>query len=211
MRTDGEQAGDQLPVPRHLFTHLLPRIQSLEEMKVMLRVVFAGAERGTPAVPMDELLRPEAVRWISSSDSPVPATTRVRRAVEQAVADGALLRLTVRSAGRSDDYLLPGTPASRDLVERLAHDNAAASALRLPQNLDAVLYRPNVFAFYEQHVGPLTPLVAEHLREAERSYPRAWIEGAVLEAVRHQRRSWRYIESILHDWERRGAPGPAVE
>ena len=50
----------------------------------------------------------------------------------------------------------------------------------------------------------LTPLIAEELREAEQSYPAEWIEEAFREAVRLNKRNWKYIRAILERWSTEG-------
>jgi DnaD/phage-associated family protein len=64
--------------------------------------------------------------------------------------------------------------------------------------------RPNIFVLYEQNIGPLTPLLAEELVEAEDTYPALWIEDAFREAVELNKRSWRYIQRILERWAAEG-------
>jgi len=64
--------------------------------------------------------------------------------------------------------------------------------------------RPNLFVLYEQNIGPLTPLIAETLREAEATYPAAWIEEALRIAVENNVRRWRYVQAILEDWRTKG-------
>jgi len=63
---------------------------------------------------------------------------------------------------------------------------------------------PNVFALYEENVGGITPLIADELKDAEERYPPQWIEAAFREAVSLNKRSWRYIHSILKRWEAEG-------
>ncbi|MFQ6001984.1 MAG: DnaD domain protein, partial [Anaerolineae bacterium] len=48
------------------------------------------------------------------------------------------------------------------------------------------------------------PLIAEELREAEKTYPAAWIEEAFKIAVERNARNWRYIQAILERWAREG-------
>ena len=47
-------------------------------------------------------------------------------------------------------------------------------------------------------------MVAEELREAERTYPPNWIEDAFREAVELNKRNWRYIRRILERWAAEG-------
>lgn len=64
--------------------------------------------------------------------------------------------------------------------------------------------RPNIFVLYEQNIGPLTPLIADQLRDAEQTYPVEWIEEAVKLAVQNNVRKWRYVLSILERWRQEG-------
>jgi DNA replication protein len=62
----------------------------------------------------------------------------------------------------------------------------------------------NIFRLYEENIGPLTPMLAEALREAEREYPPAWLEDAIRIAVKNNKRNWNYIQAILRRWQREG-------
>ena len=64
--------------------------------------------------------------------------------------------------------------------------------------------RPNIFVLYEQNIGPLTPLLAQELMDAEATYPTEWIQDAFREAVALNKRSWRYVQRILERWAAEG-------
>ena len=64
--------------------------------------------------------------------------------------------------------------------------------------------KSNVFKLYEENIGPLTPLLADMLKEAERNYPAAWFEEAFEIAVSRNVRNWKYIEAILSRWKENG-------
>ncbi|MFV1948384.1 MAG: DnaD domain-containing protein, partial [Anaerolineales bacterium] len=61
--------------------------------------------------------------------------------------------------------------------------------------------QPNIFRLYEENIGPLTPLIADTLRNAEGDYPENWIHQAVEIAVQNNVRKWNYIEAILRSWQ----------
>lgn len=194
-------------VPEELFVDILPAIGDMAELKAIARVAFITAKQDSATVSLQTLLEADTMRGIVGLDSPESAETRLRRALDRAVADGALLRLTVHGQGPS--YAL-ATDRNRRLIEDLrAGEEQAATELGLPDSGEVSIYRPNVFALYERLLGPLTPLVAERLRDAERSYPRRWLEAAMDEAVRYNKRNWRYVETILARWEEIGGPDEA--
>ena len=61
--------------------------------------------------------------------------------------------------------------------------------------------RANIFALYEQHIGPYGHSIAEQLRAAEEEYPEDWIAEAIAVAAERNGRSWRYIDTILRRWK----------
>ena len=61
-----------------------------------------------------------------------------------------------------------------------------------------------VFREYEQNIGALTPLIADHISDLLEHYPRDWISAAFREAVAHEARNLKYVEAILRRWKTDG-------
>ncbi len=122
-----------------------------------------------------------------------------------AVSRGTAIRVAVQEAGQQGEAYVLNIPANRRAVERLQE-----TELRLdePPPPAAPTAPPNIFALYEENIGAITPLIADELKDAEERYPPQWIEAAFREAVSLNKRSWRYIHSILKRWE---AEGPDYE
>jgi DNA replication protein len=74
----------------------------------------------------------------------------------------------------------------------------------MSRTIQVEIDRPNIFRLYEQNIGIITPLIADHLRDAADLYPEEWIERAFREAVQHNIRKWSYISAILRNWETEG-------
>jgi len=120
--------------------------------------------------------------------------------------DLALRRGTLVAATAGDEELIAvNTPANRHALQRLAAEGVELTAPLPPAAGEAA---PNIFELYEANIGSLTPLIAEDLRDAELRYPEAWIPEAFHEAAELNKRSWRYIETILKRWE---TEGPSYE
>ncbi len=64
--------------------------------------------------------------------------------------------------------------------------------------------KSNVFKLYEEKIGPLTPLIADMLREAETIYPNAWFEEAIEIAISKKIRNWKYVDRLLAYWKENG-------
>jgi DnaD/phage-associated family protein len=205
--TEPSSSGDTVGVASEVFEATMPRIRDLAELKAVLMVSYLATRRHAAGVAFADMVVPSVARVILGTGSPEPAELRLRAVLDRAVANGSLLRLRVEQGDRSDDYVFPATAVNRRRIERLRNDDVeAARSLGVPPDADAVIHRVNAFSLYEQYIGPLTPLITEHLRDAEKSFPRDWLEEAVLTAARHNKRTWRYIEAILSRWQETGGP-----
>lgn len=196
---------DVIPVAGDFFRHTVPRISDLAELKLVLQTLYLAEQRGGP-VPEDALTAAHVPRDVVGAGSPEPAETRLRRVIDRAVANGTLIRLTVDGV----PSFVPGTEHFRREVDAVRRgESGAARRIGAAEAEDIAVYRPNAFALYEKAIGPLTPLIAERIRDAERTYPRSWIERAIEESVGYNRRTWRYVEAILTRWEETGGPDEA--
>lgn len=190
-------------IPAAFFSELLGLIDDLVELKITLYCFWAlqQQEGDYRYVRQREVLRDD--RFMSGIDGDTErASTLVDEGFERAVARGTLLHVTVDTAEGPDHLYFMNTPHGRNAVR------AIQSGAFVPGDRDTpvalVVERPNIFALYEQNIGPLTPLIADQLRHAENDYPAAWIEEAIRAAVEHNKRSWKYVEAILQRWQSEG-------
>ena len=182
-------------LPDLLFTDLIPRIDDLLELQVTLLILWRLARRRAqiaPWVTRAELLADAAVQQALGSGG----EAALDGALARAVARGTLLAAEhARAAGVERCYLANG-PRGRMVAAAWRRGVEPAQA-ETPE-------RPNIYTLYEQNVGSLTALLSEELQEAEKTYPAAWIEDAFREAVRLNKRSWKYIHAILKRWQTEG-------
>ncbi len=201
------------PVPNLFFARLLPRIETAEELLVTLYFFYAQTlrRRSPPFVSRRELqadggfVRALASLCAGDGEAPDTGPSGLSRGLDLAVERGSLLRVEVRRDGRDEELYLLATPHNRRAAAALS-----GAELRLEEPLPpaAPAAAPNIFSLYEENVGNITPLIADDLADAEDRYPPQWIEAAFREAVSLNKRSWRYIYSILKRWE---AEGPDYE
>lgn len=65
---------------------------------------------------------------------------------------------------------------------------------------------PNNFVLYESNIGALTPMIADSIKYADRTYSPEWVARAIEEAAKSNVRKWNYIEGILRGYKERGSP-----
>jgi len=188
-----------IDLPSSVFSELVPLIDDLAELKVTLHILWRlRQQRGAMCyLRYDDLASDDvllaSLRQVSEKRNP---TSMIRTALNRAVERGTLLRIEPPKEANSAALYFANTPKGRAAVE-------AISQGAWPEEIEAAA-RPNIFTLYEQNIGLLTPLIAEELREAEQTYPTSWIEDAFREAVKLNKRSWKYIHAILERWSTEG-------
>lgn len=190
-------------VPALFFTDLLPMIDDLAELKITLHLFWAlqQQEGEYRYMTLRELL--QDARFLGGFDAdPDAAASAVRAGLARAVERGILLHVQVDGVDGPQDVYFVNTVRGRNAVRAIEAGRFVPGDREYPIAL--VDERPNVFALYEQNIGPLTPLISEQLRAAEQDYPVEWIEEAVRLAVERNARNWRYIAAILQRWEAEG-------
>jgi DNA replication protein len=178
-------------LPEPVFSDLVPLIDDLAELKLTLHVLWRlGQQHGKVRYLRRADLAADRTLLAGLGSSPAEA---LDAALTRAIERGTLLR-----AGTPEDeeIYFANTPKGRAAIEAIARGE-------WPDELESA-GRPNVFALYEQNISLLTPLIADELREAERTYPAEWIEEAFREAVSLNKRSWKYIRAILERWRTEG-------
>jgi DnaD/phage-associated family protein len=192
-------------IPNVFFGEVLPDIDDIAELKVTLYVMWAVYQkRGYPRfVTYRELLgSPTLMNGLVNNGSP---SQLLQRSLSQAVSRGTLLHLTVveRDSEAIDLYFV-NTEVDRRAVEKIRRGELKLGELVIRESHEVTKERPNIYSLYEQNIGMLSPIIAEELGEAEKTYPAAWIEDAFREAVDLNKRNWRYISRILERWTAEG-------
>jgi DnaD/phage-associated family protein len=190
----GDGKSPTVAVPAEFFKDLLPAVSDPDELKVLLCILrmLSGQGDGVKYFFRDDLIEDEILKACFTEAEPL------ERALEKAVTDKAIL--AAEFEGRSLFFL--NTPQGNGAWRAL--QKGAWSPDSRQSTLPAAKSKPNIFALYEKNIGPLTPILAETLEDAEKEYPAEWIEEAVKIAVKKNVRNWQYIEAILRSWKEKG-------
>jgi len=190
-------------IPALFFRELLPAIDSLEELKVTLYALWqvTRLESEIRYLEMEDFTSdPEFMAGMG----PTPGEQRraVKAGLEQAAVRGTLLQAEVPGSEEELIYFF-NSPKGRRAVEALQDGSWRPSDGKGP-SASLSIERPNIFQLYEENFGPLTPLIAETLKDAEQEYPATWIREAMEIAVANNVRKWNYVEAILNSWQKEG-------
>jgi DNA replication protein len=190
-------------VPNLFFSELLPAIDNLVELKLTLYCFWAlQQQEGEHRY----ILRREVLQdslFLGGIDSdPERAAGRIEEAFEQAVERGTLLHVSVEGVQGPENLYFLNTARGRNAVRAIEAGQFEFGGRDCPVAL--VVERPNIFTLYEQNIGPLTPMIGDQLRDAEKDYSPEWIAEAIQIAVERNHRNWRYVMGILKRWQAEG-------
>jgi len=182
------------PIPAAFFSQLLPGIEDVNELKLPLQLFrLLYSRKGYP--------RYATLTEVAGAN----VTEVIKNALAAAVQRGTFLSLEVAVPNRQETIYLLNTAGDREALEKIRSGQIALTGLEIKTSGDAVANNPpNIYTLYENNIGLLTPLIAEELKDAEKNYPADWIEDAFKEAVKANKRNWRYIARVLERWATEG-------
>ena len=173
------------------FFQLLKEIENADELKVTLHLLWRVEHMDSPfrALSEDDFDGKELGLGVEE----------IKSGLKKAVKRGSLLRVKSEAAV----YFLLNSPRGRAAVQTIESGkwNPEDAGFSLP------VERPNVFRLYEENIGPLTPMIADTLKDAEETYETDWIVNALELAVKNNKRNWKYVEAILKRWKEEGTHG----
>ena len=185
------------PIPGVFFTDLLAEIDNLAELKVAL-YAFWRLEQ------MEGNFRAlRAADFAGDKTFAAGLGENLQAVLEEGLdknaARGTLLKAEVEFEGKRETFYVLNDARGQAAVRAIQQGKwNPTSDPQYPAELS--LEKPNIFRLYEEHIGPLTPMLAESLQEAEDTYPREWIEEAMRAAMENNVRKWNYVEAILKRW-----------
>ena len=192
------------PIPAPFFSELLPLIDDLAELKLTIYVFWRldNMEGAFRYLRRQDFLAD--ARFLDGLEVEREAAQEVLDdALRRAVKRGTLLRATATLDEGEEDFFFLNSPKGRAGARALTRGDWRPTPYS-QSPVELYLDAPNIFRLYEQHIGPLTPMISEMLRDAEDSYPHLWIEEAFRIAVENNARNWRYISTVLERWQQEG-------
>ena len=196
------------PIPAQFFSELLPEIDHLGEMKVTLYALwFLDRQEGSPRYITYDDFAGDARLLAGLAGSGQNELECFKDALDRAVRRGTLLEARADQANLTEVavYFL-NSPLGRAAFQAMREGKWSPDSQSHPE-AQLEMERPNIYKLYEENIGPLTSMIADLLRDAEKTYPYDWIEEAIVKAVENNARKWSYIQAILRKWQEEGRDG----
>jgi DnaD/phage-associated family protein len=195
-------------LPAAFITELLPQIDDLAELQVTLFCFYGIQQREGRFryLRYEDFLGSDPLMQALQAAAPdVPAEQILETALNAACERGSILRATVESLDlimeRETLYFINAAPG-RSAVEQIARGEWSIGDGAKP--VEIMPERPTIYRLYEENIGPLTPMIADTLKDAELEYSTRWIEDAIRLAVENNARSWKFIQAVLERWKQEG-------
>jgi DnaD/phage-associated family protein len=190
------------PVPNIFLNSVLAEITDMAELRLTLHLFrLLYFKKSSPQyVTVNELLSDTGLMSGMNNNEEI-----LRQALVAVGNRNTILHAAAEDGKHEDIYLL-NTAANRESVGKIENTEIRLTGFetkRVTPEVPAAV-QPNIFTMYEENIGLLTPMIAEELRDAEKTYPEVWIKDAIKEAVNAGKRNWRYIAAILKRWETEG-------
>jgi DNA replication protein len=191
-------------MPGPFFAELLPQIDNLAELKVTIYALWQlDHMEGDLRYLQPEDFFEDALFLGGMGMDGKSAAANLQDGITRAVERGTLLQAELELDGSTRTFYFLNSAKGRDAVKALQNgDWRPSSDPRYP--LELAQERTNLFSLYEQHIGPLTPMMADALKDAEQEYPAEWLEEAIRIAVENNARAWSYVQAVLKRWKQDG-------
>jgi DnaD/phage-associated family protein len=199
-----EDKSSQIRIPEGFFRQVLYEIDDVDELKVTLYIFWRLDRMEGPLhyLRLRDLFADSKLVGSMRSEADT-ARIAIVDAIQKAIGHGTLLQTELVHEERGDMVICLNSPKGRALVDAIQRGEWKDTGGIL-QPADIYAEHPNIFQLYEANIGPLTPMIADALRDAEKTYHSEWIEDAFQIAVERNKRNWHYIEAILHRWQEGG-------
>jgi len=191
-------------IPASFFTQILPALNDLASLKIALYAFWwiSQQESNIPYMMVGNFSDDE-VFMASLGATPKEQRDALSAGLMDLQEQSVLLKAAVKPSPQETVVFFLNTKKGQAAVEAISQGNLQVlESGNHPTKLN--LEFPNIYALYEENVGPLTPIIADALREMENLYPPDWIEDAINEAVKNNVRKLKYIEAILQNWQTEG-------
>lgn len=195
----------KLYLPPGFIDNALTIIDDLAELKLVLFCFWALSQKegDYPYLQRQDFTNyPPFMQGLEASAPDTPPEDTLETSLARAIQHGILLSVKIELKLEPELLYFVNTEKGRTAVSQIAKGEWQWDDLDSPVQI--LPERPNIYKLYEADFGPLTPMIGDVLKDMEQSYPIVWIDEALREAVKSNKRNLRYVQAILKRWQDEG-------
>ena len=192
------------PTPNIIFGELLEKIDNINDLKFILRIVWMlnQVKRAPKYITINEMLSDKILYSLICNKSDTEIQTDTISMIRKPTYQSILMSHEINENGSINTVVALNTPQNNKMLSNTNEIDKSNSLMQTPGYTEE--QSTNIFELYENNIGILNPIIADELRIAETTYPYNWINSAFKESVLRNKRSWKYIKTILENWHREG-------
>ncbi|MBC62886.1 MAG: hypothetical protein CL746_00945 [Chloroflexi bacterium] len=190
-----------IPTPAPLFSTYLEKYDSLEELKILLKIIHSlYLKKDFPAfLHIDELLSDPAIIKIYKNDN---LKQNLNESLSELEKKGIILIINDKE---KNIRIFLNTEQVRNHIAREGIEKDF-SYNKLDSNFSDFTSQNNnpVINLYENNIGYITPIIYENIHDALKEYDEKDILDAIKIATENNVKNWKYIKTILERWTTEG-------
>lgn len=193
---------EKIQLSGSFLTEVVCKIEDALQIKILLFSIWLAEQSGDTANPLclaDFYTYPEFTGQLGSTAAEIRAN--LLKGLYANLEAGFLLTDRVAEIENGFPFFL-----NCQRGEQALRLQGSQSTYRPDRNVDLPAQK-GWMRLYEENIGPITPLAAEMLKDAEQEFPEEWLREAIQIAVANNVRKWKYIEAILKSWKEEGRNG----
>jgi DnaD/phage-associated family protein len=188
-------------IPELFFQSVLPMLKTELEVKIALLTfwLLEQQEGATRFIRLEDYFSPPA--WFMDGEKKEAITkAKIKKTVQHLTEIGMII--AAQPEGITEPLYFLNSDRGKALAQAYLKGNWQPG--EESTGIQTGRERRTIYQLYEENIGPLTPLIADSLKEAETTYHEDWIKDAIQIAVENNVRRWKYIEAILASWKEEG-------
>lgn len=192
---------DGIQLNKALLSNTLPSIEDIAQLKVLLFAIWFAQRSGDESNPItssDFFSYPELLTQLGKTAA--EQQKNLFDAIQKNIEGELFIGNSLAAIKQGHPFFL-NTKRGQQTAEMNGQITRSGSRGAVQE------IQKNVFQHYEENIGPLTPMIADAIKDAEQDYPLEWITEAIQIAVVNNVRKWRYIQAILRSWKEEGRNG----
>ena len=190
-----------IPTPAPLFSTYLDKYESLEELKVLLKIIHSlYLKKDFPAfLHYDELFSDPAILKIYKNDN---NNKKLNESLSQLEQKGIILLI---NDIENERRIFLNTEQVRSYIIREGIEKDFSHSKVDSNIIDFTSENQNpVINLYENNIGYITPIIYENIHNALKEYDEKDILEAIKIATENNVKNWKYIKTILERWTSEG-------
>ncbi len=198
-----------IDIPDQFFTDILPIIADLHQLKLALYLLFtfgkieSGFHYTTLFTILDKMEIDQILGFEEIDPSRDSLIEHLKTNLKNLSELGIIFLVDTGLPDKPDTLIFLNSSKGRAAIQ--AYQNGQLSVEgNIIGNSAWENSKPSLFTLYEDNIGPLTPIIADAIIDAENDYPERWISEAINLSAKRNIRNWNYINAILKKWRQNG-------